>query len=221
MTIGIACALWESVILLADGRTRHYGLPGYPIADDDSNKISIVGNSLAIVCAGLTDLTQRAVSCFEFNYEPNLTCEGIYDLMQFSLATTWSRAVVKPEVDTTDPKFAGTFLVGGFGVDSQFVASVAHHLDGHIFKTLSTTVGDSIIIHPLEETAHNYLNMKLEEGAVGKAPKGLDSDWIEPVIRCGTQTIRWVERQDIFVGGTIRYAIIKRGIPAQTGIAQG
>jgi hypothetical protein len=115
----------------------------------------------------------------------------------------------------------GTLLVGGFASDTQFIASIGRHYDGQTLKTVCTEPGGLLTLCVDQIAAGDFFDSKLtQELDVLTQPRTLE-DEIKAGIKCAASTIRLMEQQDKFTGGTIRCAIIKPSKPLSTIVYQG
>lgn len=228
MTIGIAMIFAEAALLVADGRARRYGVPGQPIATDDSNKIIQLGPNVGLIAAGMEDITNRALETVRYNYQPRHSISEICSLVDFSLEHTWKRAILSPEVDWNDRNLNGTFLVGGVLEGTSFITSIGHIHSGRPFPINVVTLPPNQDLPPQfviacaeQQHAGDVFEQRVTEVLMQMGPMVSFADKMKLVISAAAATIRYMQDRDPYIAGTIRYALIKSGGEFLTGIHDG
>ncbi|HJP93788.1 MAG TPA: hypothetical protein VJ875_17645 [Pyrinomonadaceae bacterium] len=236
MTIGIASVLRDAAVLIADGRTNRFDLPGHPRVSDDAIKIFKVADSLLILTAGIAQVTQLALLLVESEYKPYLAAPAVVDLLNQSLEAAWKDfSEIPAGIDVNNPGLNGTLLVGGLDSSSSFIAKATRHYDGQARAGWSATIGMALVgcsedesepngvdPHPLpavqitrgknEDVAFDFFDNQMAKECCSATSADDVGEQISAVIRSGAATVKHMESQ--YVGGKIQYGIVRRGFPA-------
>lgn len=216
MSIGIAVTLPDGALLVADGR-RDLIFATDKDPEDNVDKLAQIGSTVFAIPLGVTIATDLALRYLKHRSVEGCKPEDFPSLLMTSLQAGWElfMEALAPDVDRGDVRMRAALLAGGIAADVPFIAgTMAGSSDGIPQPILLK--GPSvykIVLGPQEEEPRELFDLKLKQGL-----PGLTWDWdtgpineaVKVLLDVAVDTIRFAESQDPMIGGTIRYAIVRR-----------
>lgn len=129
-------------------------------------------------------------------------------------------------MDRTHKSMRAGLLVGGYlPIQKQagFIGGVLFRPDGHHAPTLETKAFKSIVLGGEENKSQEIFRQVFEQEIrnIVRTGRRTQNDSLKALLCAGIATIRKVEQFSPEVGGVIRYAILRRGLPCFEGISSG
>jgi hypothetical protein len=225
MTIGIALTLEDGALLVADGMTTYLFNDTERVLKQDNEKIVRVGPSLAVIKFGVSQATELAVKGLKAVFDAGLdpSTQELEQLVDNCAKLSWDKiAEALEEKEYLDNSAMKVGLVaGGLAQGVPFICGALHYHNGQSQPVLKTGRGNSIVLGGEDQNARQMFNkpagliIDTMAGPPGTKPT---DELIKALIDCAATTIRTLEKQDDSIGGTIRYALIRRGLGYQSGI---
>ena len=202
MTIGIAVTFNDGVLLVADGR-RTYPLNPILPPQDDVNKIFQISPTIGAITFGVSQATDFVLHNLSLSLPPRYSPKDVSTIVKSSVNVGWSclMSIVAPDVDV------------------HHVTGALKYSDGENC-VLEEGEYKFIVLGGEEQNAKDEFN-QIAERAVqqfgANREFGLMDNLVEAFLRGAADTINLVSAKRLDVGGTIRYAVIRRGYPYTTG----
>jgi len=221
MTIAIAVCLQDGALLIADGRQTNPMTPNGKVISDDINKITHISTSISSIVFGITKATNMALSTIR----PNIINEArspveILQEIKRSVECGWNylQTTLKQDVNRQHRAMRAGLLVGGYlPIQKQggFIGGVLRRPNGHDAPTLETKQCSLIVLGGEENNSQEIFKQAFNQ------EKRTQNDPLKALLRAGVATIRQVEQVNPWVGGVIRYLILRRGFSCSEGILSG
>lgn len=225
MTIGIALTLEDGALLVADGRrTSPFNETGQ-ITSEDAEKIIQVGPTVAIITFGVAQATELAVKGLKAVYDAGLDPppQEIGQVVDDCVRLSWEKlAEALSEIEYLDkPAMRVGLVAGGLAQGAPFICGALHYHNGQSPLVLQTGRDRSIVLGGEAYNARQLFNEqagRIVDSMAGPLGAQPSNELIRALINCAVTTIRSIGKQDDSIGGTIRYALIRRGLGYQAGI---
>ncbi len=220
MTIGIAVTFNDGVLLVADGR-RTYPLNPILPPQDDVNKIFQISPTIGAITFGVSQATDFVLHNLSLSLPPRYSPKDVSTIVKSSVNVGWSclMSIVAPDVDVHHERVKVGLVVGGLTNNQPFVTGALKYSDGENC-VLEEGEYKFIVLGGEEQNAKDEFN-QIAERAVqqfgANREFGLMDNLVEAFLRGAADTINLVSAKRLDVGGTIRYAVIRRGYPYTTG----
>jgi hypothetical protein len=218
MTIVVAVALPEAVVLMADGRHANQ----VEIITDSAQKIFALGDRLALGVCGAVMGTDLAVEDLRRAQPGDL--QALADRLSY-LSQACARHVLSlviPETQASAHIKVG-LIAGGFEGNQAFLA-------GGLFGTgmaspdrqvrLATDCEPQAMVLGGEGVGANrfFLDRLTETLTQESRSGGLHSEaWVSAILAAGASTIRYASEHDRTIGGRRHFRILRRNGPEQSG----
>lgn len=221
MTIGIAVTLNDGVLLIADGRRTRPLVAGQPPADD-INKIFQLNSTVGAIIFGVAQATDVALASLRSTFSSSMSPDVIAGLAENSVNLGWHDLMrrIADDVDVAHRAIKVGLVLGGIANNQPFITGALKHIDGGN-SVLETSEHKFIVLGGEEQNARAEFNARAERAVnqFGGLPgTTLMSDLVSGLLQSAADTIRFVGSRVPDVGGTIRFAVIRKGYPFTTEI---
>lgn len=219
MTIGIAVAFHDAIVLVADGRQAD----AEKVHSDQAQKVVKVREDLGLITAGIVMATNRALAWI-LN-PPGLPAEAPaiereLGNMVFAAGSSVLQ-MVRPE-DRHLPQLKAALIAAGFDAQSAFVVGA---LFGSGMPKASTNLARSdptdikSIVFGGEDTGARARFDAIVRVHLAQFRGGLINSavMIPVLLETAADAIRHAAGRDQSIGGRMQYLILRRGFPAETG----
>ena len=220
MTLGIAMTVRDVVVFAADGRLSTF--PDNQIVSDTQNKVVQLLPTVFAVPAGLTLVTDSVITTLQVRLQQDLEVEDLSAMCVEVLAGAWqfaSRTYIGKGLEGSS-RYKAALLVGGLDPSgSRFLLAFQQNegeaLQNHL--VLNTREIRGIGAEPEElQALVNVMARKIASNLESQ-----ETPW-NPFVRLAVNEIagqiQAKANRDPTVGGTIHYAVIRKGSPAIQGI---
>lgn len=223
MTVGIGVVLPKAVLLLSDGRQRApLNLEITP--NDDARKITILNDSLAVIEIGIGQATIPAINAIEKLARPDLDTEDISNILDASIVIGWNifSESLSTTTDPTHKAFRSALIIGGYTPSECFIGGVLHGTDIHDGPIILANNFDFLILGGEENNSRSLLGGRLNKIKTGwekearRPSEKLYSKLYNDVLNAAAETIQ--ELEDDYIGGTIRYVLLRPNCETLHGI---
>jgi 20S proteasome alpha/beta subunit len=220
MTVGIAITLEDGVLLVADGRRSRPLVNGAP-PEDNVNKIYQIDSKIAAITFGVEQGTDVALDHLRSNLSGDLSPQQLCVLVENSVDFGWANLLSRlgADVDRRHRTIRVGLVVGGLAAALPFVSGALKHVDN---GNSIVEVGPykSIVLGGEEQNATREFDSRSSRAVQQFASipgGGLMNSLVNGLLSSAEETIRLVAENNPEVGGTIRYAVIRRDFPYTTG----
>ncbi len=218
MTIAIAVCLQDGALLIADGRQTQPMIPDGEV-NEDINKITHISTSISSIAFGITIATNIALSAIMHSNIIDKAGSPVEVLREIekSVECGWNylQAHLAQDVNGQHRTMRAGLLVGGYlpmQKQGGFIGGVLFGPNGHYAPTLETRQFKLIVLGGEENNSQKLFKQVLRQEI------RTQNSFLEALLCAGVATIRQVEQANPEVGGTIRYVILRRGLPCSEGI---
>jgi hypothetical protein len=219
MTIGIALALHDCVLLVADGVTSTED----EVTTREAEKIVPLRDDVALIVFGAEIGTKKALTWIcESGGLPRDADAARHDLNTFVYGG--GRYVLQsvPLEQRTSPRLKVGLIAGGIDTNGPYIAGAIY---GSGMNQPSSDLARSISREPQQiilggESIGAHEHFKNAAGIVTKTlgPLADDSKVLLPyLLDVAEQTVRFAEARDRTIGGRITYRILRPNQPPETG----
>ena len=217
MTIGITICLADGALLIADGKkTKPFAANDQ--VESDINKIHRITQTVSAISLGINLVTDKALKIIRKDFVGNtkLAPEDVINIIERSLDECWSSLLqsLSPDIDPNDPSLRAGFLVGGIASNTSFIGGILFCPNRQPFDRVETQPLKYIVLGGEKQNSADIFKGYFDQIA-GKLQKrtSCEETHLPVLISAGVCTIREVEKTNPTIGGTIRYAIIRRDCP--------
>ena len=218
MSFAFAMTLPNAVILVADGMTRAIDGAGTTPLASDVDKIEPLGPAAFAIRFGIEEISGAAISDVRAGLSPSDTPSWINHKINAAVDARWKAFLESGRVDPLNDSLAVGVYAAGIAAGVPFVsAQLRHGAQEEPSASFTTEIGVPFVIgFNSREMTDNFL----QQLARVVRPYWRNPDrCIEQLLDVAGKGIRRAERErEGEVGGTIRYAIVKRGKPVVKGI---
>ena len=221
MSIGVGMTLPDGVVLAADGRLVH---PQAKIPTEPANnvdKIVAVGPTSFAIPFGVTQATDEALKILQDRIRSDSPPEDFLSLVDFSVNAAWAflNTRLDSNVNPNHPSMRAALIVGGLAKQIPFV-TVSLHGPNINQKPLLLKGCDYqyVLLGGENHNAKQFFaqdTRKLMGGLTWDSTVGPMNPTVRAIVDAFVNTVHYVEALDPAVGGTIRYAIIRKGFPIE------
>jgi len=219
VTIGIAVALHDSVLLVADGRRSD----AYHVHTDQAEKVILLRDDVGLIVFGAEIGTDMAVSWISKpGALPNHASDVAKQVADFAFAAGgYLLQLIIPE-QRTMPNLKVGLVAGGIDTDGPYLAaglygSLMERPDSALVRG-AHGVPQRIVLGGEQANAQGHFDCAALEVLRALGEHAADSEVLLPQLLLAAQdTVRYAETQDRTIGGRIQYRILRRGLPSETG----
>jgi len=221
VTIGIAVSLPDGALFVADGR-QTWPLAGGKLPEDDVDKLKQIGSSVFVISVGITQATDWAQLYLQQAFDEGCTPETFVESLEASVRSGWDIFIdsLAPDVDPDHPTMRAALIAGGFLTGEPFIAG---SLCGGHANTSSTVMRKGpeiqfIVVGGEEQQSEERFKQEVEQNLQGlfwQSSQGPMNLWVDALVKAAVSVIRFVESQNLEVGGTIRYALVRQSFPVK------
>ncbi len=222
MTVGIAITLDDGALLIADGRRTLFLAQGTP-PPDDADKLSLIAPTITAIALGVAQATDVAVQLLLSNLPSDSNPQQVQQHVIQSVYDGWIDMLGKLSGQGHNifhPSMRAGLIVAGLAADTPFVtgALIFANPENKNAADHSTTLEigpyKSMVVGGEQQSSTNFFN-ELAHREIDRHEElqksGVPSDLDTALLGSAVATIRMVAVDNPEVGGTIRYACIRRG----------
>ncbi len=219
MTIGIAVALHDSVLLVADGRRSD----AYRVHSDETEKVMQLRDDLGLIIFGAEIGTDMAIASLRIPGElPNDALAVAEKLKGLALGcASYVLALVIPE-DRSMARIKVGLVAGGFDTGGPYLTGSLYGADmkGPDSTLLRAYRGgvQRILLGGEDAGAHEYFDRAAQHVLVTLGARANDSTVLLPhLLNVAESTVRYAAARDRTIGGRIMYHVMRPGKPIEVG----
>lgn len=208
MTIGIGIATNNGILLIADGRTTDE----HDILSDETKKISLLRNNLAVIKFGVVAGTTHALSQFELQAIPQ-DMEALVHKIDGQVFESGNMVLEMVGAERTNARMKVGLVAGGIGPEGPFLAaslygSLMGRPDTHkavggkgkIERMMLGGAGAGALAH-----LDSQLQALVDSGEIDSP------DIFASLLSAARRTIRYAGLSDRKIGGRIQYLVMRKG----------
>lgn len=215
MSIGIAVAVGDAVLMVADGRRSN----AYEVLTDDAQKIVELANSRAVIEFGAVMASAAVVNELKASSHLLLAGDDLVSSLTRMVQNAGTLLVASVIPESTDmSRIKVGLLAGGIDADGPYVGGA---LFGHGMSVPSailarpTPTPQFIVLGGEECGAKEYFEDELERAY---RVSGADqTTFISMAKRAAKSTVRHAASRDRTIGGRVQYCVLRHEQPVQRG----
>lgn len=223
MSIGIAMTLPDGVLLVADGR-RTQPFVSENRHDNDVDKLEKISSTIYAISFGITHATDYALKIIGGACKKESTPERFGLLLNYSVRTGWIHLITNlaPDVDKNDPRMRAALVAGGIWGGEPFIASSLYGTNINPQSILRKNCPfQCIVLGGEKQQAQEMFTRKagdVIQSFSWEISIGPQNATVSELLVSAASTIREVESRNPDIGGTIRYAIVRKNFPVEKAI---
>jgi 20S proteasome alpha/beta subunit len=216
MSIGIAVAIGDAVLMAADGRRSD----AFTVITDEAQKIVELADSQAVIEFGVVMASEAIVSTLRAADSSPMAGHELIGFLEKAVQNAGAFLVASVIPDSTDmSRIKVGLLAGGIDTDGAYVGGALY---GHGMSQPS-----SVLVRPNPEPqfivlggeacgAQEYFMHELERAYLAS---GTDqSTFLSMAKRAAKSTVRHAASHDRTIGGRIQYCVLQKDRPIQRGL---
>lgn len=213
MSIGIAVAFENAVLLVADGRRSN----AFEVVTDDAKKIVEINALQAAIEFGAVMASAPVVEQMKTREQPI----GGGDTIEFLTRVVYEAGadlIAKIAPGSSDRTIKVGIVVGGFDLEGPYVGGVIYGQDmTEPSKTLDrpSPMPQYIVLGGEDCGAREYFSSELERAYRFSA--GDQASFMSMAKRAAKKTVRYASSNDKTIGGRVQFWMLERGGQSQTG----
>jgi hypothetical protein len=221
MTVGIAVIIPEAVVLVADSR-KSWPFDKGKSPVDDSEKIHVFNDKLAVISFGITQVTDIAVRLLHNQTFMEKSIPSIVSNVENSMQVAWESVSRRLDsgADKSHSSMRSALVVGGLLGAKPYLAGILRDFSTPKPPTLQDKHFGYIVLGgesvDAQDVFHANLLSRLEKSNHGIHT--FSDILVETVLNAAKDTIVFVEKDDHTVGGPIHYLLLRSGHNAKKGI---
>jgi len=215
MSIGIAVAIGDAVLMVADGRRSN----AYEVLTNEAQKIVELAESRAVIEFGAVMASTAVVNELKVSSHMLLNGDDLISSLTRAIQNAGTLLVASVTPDSTDmSRIKVGLLAGGVDVDGAYVGGALY---GH-----GMNEPNAILVRPSPEPeyivlggeacgAQEYFKIELERAYRVAATD--QSTFLSMAKRAAKSTVRHAASRDPTIGGRVQYCVLQSGKPIQRG----
>ena len=228
MSMAIAMTVLDGAVLVADGCIQR-PLGDKNLIQDDVDKIEPLTDSIFAIRFGIEHIAASAIEALRVKLAANKNCrpKALFASLESHLGNEWQSFLSRlpASVDPDNDALGVGVLCGGLAGGVPFLAGAVHHvIEPNPLLIFGEGPGRICVIGFQDEDEQEQFYQDIEQilpNVPWEPYEGPLNSCVERLLATSGAAIRSVESQTADAGGTIRFAVVRKGFPAVKEIWSG